>query len=108
MGKYDVLKDSAIVEKLVTCFDAKHLKTPTCWLWYGTCEVGYGVMHIPTMRGLRLKAHIFIYMLTHHLTDKPKLMILHRCGVRQCVNPDHLYAGNARDNALDYQQMRSD
>jgi hypothetical protein len=29
------------------------------------------------------------------------LFVLHRCDVKQCVNPDHLYLGTPKDNARD-------
>jgi hypothetical protein len=29
------------------------------------------------------------------------MMVLHRCGIKSCTNPDHLYLGNALQNAAD-------
>lgn len=29
------------------------------------------------------------------------MMVLHKCDVKLCVNPDHLYLGTAKDNARD-------
>lgn len=36
----------------------------------------------------------------------PGLHILHKCDVRECVNPDHLYAGTNRQN-MDDRNRRS-
>jgi hypothetical protein len=30
-----------------------------------------------------------------------RIFVLHRCDTPACVNPDHLFLGTAKDNALD-------
>ena len=45
-------------------------------------------------------AHRFSY--EHHIGPIPTgMFVLHRCDVRRCVNPAHLFIGDARDNLLD-------
>jgi hypothetical protein len=78
-----------------------------CWRWImGPTNSGYGLMYVRYL-GKRtsqmLSAHRFSYQL--HYGPIPKGMsVLHRCDVKLCVNPGHLYLGTARDNARDAQQ----
>lgn len=39
----------------------------------------------------------FIYYNTYN----PALLVLHKCHIRSCVNPKHLYQGTYKDNAQD-------
>jgi transposase-like protein len=75
-------------------------KTETCWLWggkkypnqYGTISLGVGQKALST--------HRYSYML-HKGEIEPGLFICHKCDVKNCVNPDHLYAGTHEDNTKD-------
>ena len=74
-------------------------KTDTCWLWTGKiARNGYGHFHIPH-RG-HLGAHRFAYEL-HYGPILPGFQVCHRCDVRACVRPDHLFLGNNFDNMQD-------
>ncbi len=80
-----------------TFFD-KVEKTETCWLWLGRLtEDGYGLTRKAPFK-TRL-AHRISFMLHKH--DPGKLLVLHTCHVRNCVNPEHLYAGTQVDNMED-------
>lgn len=75
-----------------------------CWLWSGTklgikgyaCVKGTGFGKKYKVRG----AHQLSYIAFNGEYGR-KLMICHICNIRHCVNPDHLYAGTARDNQRD-------
>lgn len=79
-------------------FYSKIKKTTTCWLWVGNMDsYGYGQY----WDGERLVlSHRLMYALSIGELVKGK-MILHRCDVRNCVNPKHLYQGTQKDNMRD-------
>lgn len=70
-----------------------------CWLWTGgTNPKGYGYFY-PTSSETR-RAHRFSWEL--FVGPIPRdMLVLHKCDVPSCVNPDHLYLGSAKDNASD-------
>lgn len=60
-------------------------------------EWGYGTL---TIKGKSQKAHRYSYKLTNDGIPEEKL-VLHKCDVRCCVNPDHLFVGTHSDNVQD-------
>jgi hypothetical protein len=78
-----------------------------CWLWAGpgTHPQGYGYLEIPkslspTARRKMMGAHVLSYIV--HKGPVPSgRMICHTCDMPPCVNPDHLYAGTAKQNGED-------
>jgi len=69
-----------------------------CWLWTGKLHTtGYGCL---VRNGKRLYAHR-LSLEFHSETFDESLFVLHRCDVRQCVNPHHLFQGTHTDNMRD-------
>jgi hypothetical protein len=70
-----------------------------CWLWTGaTNDSGYGKLSANGSQAYR--AHRFSYELVHGLLPKA-VCVLHRCDVRRCVRPDHLFEGDRATNNKD-------
>jgi hypothetical protein len=87
-------------KSLVERFRSKYIPVPEsgCWLWLDSLDKdGYGRLQLPGKQSV--KAHRLSYQLQHG--ELPSLCILHRCDVRCCVNPAHLYAGTLAQNNQD-------
>jgi hypothetical protein len=79
-------------------FWSKVERSNDCWLWRGTMSVyGYGFFKV---RGKMWKSHRYAWVLTNGAISNG-LFVCHRCDVRHCVRPDHLFLGNAFDNMSD-------
>lgn len=89
-----------MTQSLQRRFEAKFVVAESgCWLWTAAQNgVGYGKIGI-TRKSVR-DAHRVSWEL--YRGDIPSgMLVLHRCDVKLCVNPEHLYLGNKTRNALD-------
>lgn len=73
-------------------------KSEDCWLWTGSRNSkGYGKFE---NKGRNWMAHRWSY--EHYTGPIPSgLFVLHRCDVKNCVNPEHLFVGTHRANMAD-------
>ncbi len=73
-------------------------KTDECWLWTGAIQTwGYGAFSFSPKK--QISAHRFSWKIANG--DPGKNYVLHRCDVRRCVNPAHLFLGAQADNVRD-------
>lgn len=85
---------------LISRFEESIMPVPEsgCWLWLrGLNTTGYGVIKVG---GRDEKAHRASWEIYKGPIPRGS-KVLHRCDVRSCVNPAHLFLGSQADNVRD-------
>lgn len=71
-----------------------------CWLWTKSTRNGYGAIGA----GSRGEPVLYAHRIAWEIMNGPipdGLCVLHRCDVRACVRPSHLFIGTKDDNNKD-------
>jgi hypothetical protein len=96
----EALEIIKIKSKKSELINNKNVKTK-CWLFTGKLEKnGYGRIRF---KGARFLIHVLAYEAKNgkrYFTNKKKY-ICHKCNVKFCCNPEHLYFGTSQENGID-------
>ena len=77
-------------------------KTDSCWNWIGGVDKdGYGMFRGEVNGQALQRAHRFSWATANKLQIPKYMHICHKCDNPKCVNPEHLFAGDALTNMQD-------
>lgn len=96
-----VMKRSDLSESAIKRFHAKYRPFAGHLIWTGSfISNGYPVMQLGGRGAGMAYAHRISYVL--NCGDIPEgMFVLHRCDIPQCIKPEHLFLGTAKDNSQD-------
>lgn len=91
-----------VTPELKNSFLSKIHFSDCCWAWKGgITQSGYGALTLKIGgKKKTYSAHRISYVI--HKGEIPEGdLVCHSCDNKWCVNPDHLWVGSKRENALD-------
>lgn len=96
----DYLSDRSYNARWIERAKSRCVVSPTgCWLWQGCLtETGYSLIGY---RSINRGGHRLMYKVYYGVQLETEQYVLHRCDVRNCINPEHLWIGTAKDNNND-------
>lgn len=82
-------------------YGATAIDSSGCWIWNGRIMKvpGYGVIAVG--RAGQISTHRASFSAFGVNPIPNGLCVLHRCDVRRCINPAHLFLGTKKDNSQD-------
>lgn len=88
---------------LASLLKRRRISESGCWIWTGAIQSnsakgGYGLV---SYKGKAYKIHRLAWSLANGRSPAKGKMICHKCDVRACFNPDHLYEGTQKSNIQD-------
>lgn len=96
-------RETVHIRKAIERFRRKTVKGEgenACWIFTGFIDKhGYGLCR-PGFGKLNVRAHRYAWIMKNGPIPHG-MFVLHKCDVRACVNPDHLFLGSNRDNVDD-------
>lgn len=74
-----------------------------CWIWTGNRHRNYGIIYMPEI-GRNIGVHVLSLIIfdPERYNSGMGTQVNHKCNVKSCFNPRHLYKGTQRDNMYDY------
>lgn len=91
----------SVIETIKPRFEENFEKIDGCWIWKGARKgpkrLEYGAFNA---RGKSTTAHRFSWYIYKGIIPEG-MLVLHKCDVPLCVNPEHLFLGTHLDNERD-------